>query len=83
MSRQLSDDVRVMWAEQQFAKRRQKRGIIPPFELEEIEEAEEDLPLVRVKRTNDEDYDYPPFVTEESETEKHDGRIRVKREKST
>ena len=52
LSRQLEEDVRVLWAEQQFAKRRQKRGFLP---------------------------DYPPFETEESETEKDRSLVRVKR----
>lgn len=52
LSQELVDDVRVMWAEQQFAKRRQKRGYLPfypPFETE-ISETEKDRPLKRVKR---------------------------------
>jgi hypothetical protein len=48
-----------MWAEQQFAKRRQKRGYIAAdyrlFEtaVEESPTAEEDRPLVRVKRKSE------------------------------
>lgn len=58
-----------MWAEQQFAKRRQKRGYLPlypPFETDEFNEAEENRPLKRVKRKSV----YPSFQTEESETER-------------
>nr|CAH0100756.1 unnamed protein product [Daphnia galeata] len=61
LSRQLAADVRVMWAEQQFAKRRQKRGYIAAdyrlFEtaVEESPTAEEDRPLVRVKRKSEQD----------------------------
>lgn len=58
VSRQLAADVRVMWAEQQYAKRRQKRGYIPDDRLFETAEEsvtnEEDRPLVRVKRESDE-----------------------------
>ncbi|KAI9560352.1 hypothetical protein GHT06_014369 [Daphnia sinensis] len=53
LSRQLTDDVRVLWAEQQFAKRRQKRGYVPdypPFETEESTTSEDYRPLIRVKR---------------------------------
>lgn len=53
VSRQLVEDVRVTWAEQQFAKRRQKRDFLPH---------------------------YPPFETEESETEKDRPHVRIKRE---
>lgn len=66
-----------MWAEQQFAKRRQKRGylpVYPPFEMEEFNEAEDDRPLKRVKRKSL----YPLFETEESETEKDRLDIRHK-----
>lgn len=57
MSRQLTDDVRVLWAEQQFAKRRQKRGYVPdypPFETEESTTSQDNRPLIRVKRESSE-----------------------------
>lgn len=61
LSRRLVDDVRVLWAEQQFAKRRQKRGFLPvypPPEAEDFQteesETEKDRPLVRVKRESPE-----------------------------
>lgn len=50
LTRQLAGDVRVVWAEQQFAKRRQKRGYEGAVESET-----EDLPLIRVKRQFDDD----------------------------
>lgn len=48
LTRELNDHVKVLWAEQQFAKRRQKRG-------HEDEDEEADRPLIRVKRNDDED----------------------------
>ena len=53
LTRQLADDVRVMWAEQQFGKLRQKRDFLPAdswLEAEQFNLPEEDRPLVRVKR---------------------------------
>ncbi|XP_032794407.2 neuroendocrine convertase 1 isoform X1 [Daphnia magna] len=60
LSRQLTDDVRVLWAEQQFAKRRQKRGYVPdypPFETEESTTSQDNRPLIRVKRESSESDD--------------------------
>ena len=48
LTRELNDHVKVLWAEQQFAKRRQKRG-------HEDEDEEADRPLIRVKRNDDDD----------------------------
>ncbi|XP_046655685.1 neuroendocrine convertase 1-like [Daphnia pulicaria] len=73
VSRQLADDVRVMWAEQQYAKRRQKRGYIPDDRLFETAEEsvtnEEDRPLVRVKRESDENADEPHIRQKRSDME--------------
>lgn len=56
LTRQLADDVRVMWAEQQFGKLRQKRDFLPAdswLEAEQLNLPEEDRPLVRVKRQDE------------------------------